>query len=113
MNSTNSRFIQDLNRIVRAQQNTTFSLKSIQAEPIASTRGIGNITELKTSSEGIVSPLKEIAGTRQYYDPELITSSDGLFTIEEKQLKSIIFEDPNGQKITIEFLKETELPNNV
>lgn len=107
MSSTTSRFVQDLNRIVRVRQSTPFSLKELQGDPIAGTRGIGDITEPKVQASGsIASPLKEIAGSREYYESELITSSDGLFTIEQSSLKSVSFEDASGQKITIEFLKE-------
>jgi len=107
MSSTNSRFVQDVNRIIRVQRASQSLLEEVLIEPIAATRGIGEVTEKpRNQSGGIASPLKEIPGTREYHEPELITSSDGLFVIEQKIMKKAIFEDQNGEQIIIEFSQD-------
>lgn len=107
MSNTNSRFVQDLNRIVRFNSSTQSSLSVVQPDPIVAVRGIGEATEPKAQSVGIASPLKEISGTREYYDPEFITSSDGLFVIEQKAIKRATYFDSNGSQVVIEFEKDS------
>lgn len=106
MANTNHRFVQDINRIIKVRKEGNGELLSVKVEPIIAVRGIGEVTKPPIShSDGIASPLKEIPGTREYYEPELMTSSDGLFVIEQKVVKRTIFEDANGEQITLEFLK--------
>lgn len=104
MSNTNSRFILDVNRIVRVQQANSAELEEIKIEPIAATRGIGEtVAKSAKQSASIASPLKEIVGSREYYDPQLLKSSDGLFVIEQQAIKRLTFEDANGEKVMIEF----------
>lgn len=108
MGVTNSRFVQDLNRMVKLRQSNKGEIKKVQAEPIGAARGIGETNSPpKTQSGGIASPLKEIPGTRIYFEPELLTSSDGLFVIEQKAIKQAVYEDANGDQVTIEFVKNS------
>jgi hypothetical protein len=109
MSGTNSRFVQDLNRIVRLRQANKGEIKKVQAEPIGAVRGIGETnTPPKIQSGGIASPLKEIPGTRIYFEPELLTSSDGLFVIEQKAIKQAVYEDANGEQVVIEFINNKD-----
>lgn len=102
--TTDARFVENVNQLVQVKKLKSQSLSVISSEPIASARGIGETTKQQpVSSSGIASPLKEVPGTREYYDVELIKSSDGLFVIESKALKKAIFEDANKQQVTIEF----------
>lgn len=103
MSNTNSRFVQDINRIVRVKQGKQSNIQGTQPEPIASTRGVGEKTDLADKSSGIASPLKEIGHFREYYETELVTSSDGLFAMEVKRLKKLAFIDPNGLEVLIEL----------
>jgi hypothetical protein len=103
MSNTNSRFVLDINRIVRVQQGKQSNIQDTQAEPIASTRGVGVKTELESTTAGIVSPLKEIGSLREYYDTEFVTSSDGLFVIERQAIKKAVFADANGDEMVVEF----------
>ncbi len=106
MSGTTSRFVQDLNRIVKLRNSNKGEIEKVQAEPIVAVRGIGETNSPpKTQTGGIASPLKEIPGTRVYYEPELLTSSDGLFVVEQKVIKQAVYEDANGEQVIIEFAK--------
>lgn len=98
MKNTNERFIQDINRIVRVEHSNEASLPEIQPEPISSGRGIGVKNEPK-SSGSIASPLNELGHLREYYEPELLTSSDGLFVMEIQPLKKLVFIDNDGNEV--------------
>ncbi len=104
MKNTNARFVQDINRIVKVQQGKQASLSDIQVEPIAPGRGIGEKRQDNLSS-GIASPLKELGDQREYYEPEMMTSSDGLFVMEKQAIKKAVFEDRDGEEVVIEFSK--------
>lgn len=104
MSNTNQRFVQDINRLIAVPRERQSVLPKVSFEPISAVRGIGDTTALPiTQSEGIASPLKEVPGTRLYYESELIRSSDGLFVFEQKSIKQAQFADANGQTITMEF----------
>ena len=104
MSNTNQRFVQDINRLITVRNERKPELPKVSFEPIAAARGVGDATALPTSqSEGIASPLKEIPGRREYYDPQLVKSSDGLFVIEQQTLKKAVFIDENGTELAIEF----------
>lgn len=102
MKNTNARFVQDINRIVKVHQSKQVSLSDIQAEPIAPGRGIGEKRQDNLSS-GIASPLKELGDLREYYEPEILTSSDGLFVMEIQPLKKLVFIDMNGSDVIAEL----------
>lgn len=101
MSNTNGRFVKDINRIVKTQQYHQSEFSDIQLEPIVSTRGVGNKVDLENQTSSIASPLKEIAPLREYYEPDLLTSSDGLFVIERQVIKRLVFEDKNKEVIEI------------
>lgn len=101
MSNTNGRFVKDINRIVHTQQQKQSGFSGVQLEPITSMRGIGNKVENEQKSSGIASPLKEVSHLREYYEPELLTSSDGLFVMERRVVKRIVFEDANKQIIEL------------
>ncbi len=104
MSNTNQRFVQDINRLIAVTRERQSELPKVSFEPIAAVRGIGDTTALPIAqSEGIVSPLKEIPGRREYYDPQLVKSSDGLFVIEQQILKKAVFIDANGTELAIQF----------
>lgn len=107
MSNTNQRFVQDINRLIAIPRERQSELPKVSFEPIAAVRGIGDATALPvTQSEGIASPLKEIPGRREYYEPQLVKSSDGLFVIEQQALKVAAFSDANGNELIIEFAQE-------
>lgn len=104
--TTNANFVKNVNQLINVKKTSNVVLPEIIAEPIAASQGIGDSNNLpqEASSSSLASPLKEIPNTREYYEPELIKSSDGLFVIESKAMKSAEFEDANGEKMRIEFL---------
>lgn len=107
MSNTNQRFVQDINRLIAERKLRQSELPKVTVEPIAAVRGVGDATALPVSqSEGIASPLKEVLGTRVYYEPEVVTSSDGLFVFERKEIRKITFLDSNGEPVVLEFLKQ-------
>jgi len=104
VSNTNTRFVLDINRIVKVQKIKRQIPNEPQAEPIAPGRGIGEKSN-KANSPSIASPLKEIGHLREYYEPELITSSDGLFVMERQVIKKLVFEDANGDNVVVIFDK--------
>jgi hypothetical protein len=103
--TTDARFVDNINQLIQVKKLKSQSLSTVNSVPIASNRGIGEAVKKQVGSTGIASPLKEVPGTREYYDVELIKSSDGLFVIESKALKKSVFEDANKLQIIIEFDK--------
>lgn len=104
MSNTNQRFVQDINRLISVRNKPQSELPKVSFEPIAAVRGIGDATTPPVSqSEGIASPLKEIPGRREYYESQLVKSSDGLFVIEQQVLKMAVFIDANGAEVSLEF----------
>ena len=104
MSNTNQRFVQNINRLITVRKERQSELPEVVIEPIAAVRGVGDATVLPISqSEGIASPLKEIPGRREYSEPLLVKSSDGLFVIEQQVIKKAVFLDANGTEFEIYF----------
>jgi hypothetical protein len=73
------------------------------APAIPSRVGVGR-PKAGTTASGIASPLVETAyADRTWHAEATITSSDGIFSLKIKALKSVAFADANGQPVTIEF----------
>lgn len=52
----------------------------------------------------IASPLTEVSYvSRTYWDDVTITSTDGIFTMVEKPIKSMSFTDPNDNSLVINY----------
>lgn len=72
-------------------------------------RGQGNNAPQSTS--GIASPLTEGideatgAPAREYYDTQLKTSADGLFTLPIKPIKTLNFTDAKGNQVVVQLVK--------
>lgn len=104
MSNTNQRFVQDINRLITVRTEGQSELPKVSIDLIAAVRGIGDAIEPPVSkAEGVASPLKEIPGRREYYEPQLVKSSDGLFVIEQQVLKKAAFTDADGNEIIFEF----------
>ncbi|MFO1259091.1 MAG: hypothetical protein U1E78_11870 [Gammaproteobacteria bacterium] len=106
--TTDARFVKHVNQLIETKKVSTERLSPALSEPIAACRGVGtaNNPPAPSDSSSLASPLKEIPNTREYHEPELIKSSDGLFVIESKSLKSAQFEDANGNQVKLEFASE-------
>lgn len=56
------------------------------------------------SSGGIASPLTETAyANRTWYAEQIIVSTDGLFSMKIKAVKSVEFTDANGGNVVLQF----------
>lgn len=106
--TTDARFVKHVNQLIETKKVSTERLSPALSEPIAACRGVGtaNNPPAPSDSSSLASHLKEIPNTREYHEPELIKSSDGLFVIESRTIKKAIFKDPNGQQVTVEFSKD-------
>lgn len=53
---------------------------------------------------GIASPLTEPdIEAREYYQSQLLTSSDGLFTLEVAPIKKLVMQDANSAEVVFQF----------
>ena len=67
---------------------------------------------LPEASGGIASPLVETDYLkREYYEmPQMVTSSDGLFVIEQQAIKRVYMLDANGAEVVLEFAEPKQPP---
>jgi len=84
------------------------------APPAMKTRGAAGVSRASAllggtdSTSGIASPLVETAyADRTFHANTTITSSDGLFTLIIKPVKTIKFKDAASRDVTIEFKAPT------
>lgn len=67
-------------------------------------RGTGTYKAKPSAVAGIASPLQEQnAATRSYFDPQLIESSDGLFTLRIQPLEQLEMRDASGDEVVFRF----------
>lgn len=60
--------------------------------------------EKSSTTAGIASPLTEPDyDQREYYDTQLKTSSDGLFTLPVKPIKKLVLQDANKAAVVIQL----------
>ncbi|MDV5861990.1 hypothetical protein QM298_13995 [Pseudomonas mendocina] len=67
--------------------------------------GTGNYTAPPASGGGgIASPLVEpTASTREYYDPVLLPTTDGLAWVRWRSVKKFVMRDANDDEVILEF----------
>lgn len=95
----------DLNRLQDlAREGRTLAPVEPRGARVA-TAGRGTFTPPTTpGTGGIASPLKEEdASKREYYEDELIPSSDGLAWLRLKSVKKLVMKDDNGAEVVMEF----------
>ena len=107
---TDKKFAKDNERIAEALSRRERSAR-VPAQPTRGNRPtiptvLGTGFERGTGTDGgtgagIISPVTEpSAATRQYFSPpRTITSTDGVFTIEVRDLRSIDMEDADGNEV--------------
>lgn len=104
--------IDDLNSVVSPVQSgkTLGTLDPRGARPAA--RGIANYKPPAAGQgAGIASPLQEQDyATRTFFDPQLIESSDGLFTLRIEPLERLVMRDANNAEAVFLF-KEPPAPD--
>lgn len=70
----------------------------------AGKRGTGTYKEKASTTGGIASPLQEQSyAARTFYAPQLIESSDGLFTLRIEPLERLEMRDANEDKVALHF----------
>jgi len=80
------------------------------ATPIPASRGVGRPAAGNSAAAGggISSPLKEKAySDRTYYEDYSLETSDGIFTLIVKPVKTLTFYDAAGEKVVFEFEEPT------
>ena len=92
-------------RILTEQANGTAPAKPVARgdapRSVAAAQPAGSPTK---SGSGIASPLTETAyANRTWHAEKVVVSSDGLFSMKIKPVKSISFTDANGEPVTIEY----------
>jgi len=102
----------DLRRIVlKRTRGKGFLTTAILRGPIPSSIGEAlGVDETDATGGGIVSPLTEIEGMRQYHAEQSITSSDGLYVIVYAPIKTAYFRDAAGQSIVVNYTAEVRPP---
>lgn len=100
-----SQLKQDLNAL-QAAERARKSLSSL--DPRGSrpaTTGTGTFTPpASAGTGGIASPLKEEdASKREYYEDQLIPSTDGLAWLRLKSVKKLVMKDGDGAEVVMEF----------
>jgi len=78
------------------------------AASIEAQTGIGKLNvadaggDSDSTAAGITPPLTEPdVSAREYYDPQTLTSSDGLFTFEVRPIAKAVFMDAAGQRVEL------------
>lgn len=113
---TSRQVIDDLRRIVGAEKPSEQPAPHAPRDPIAGTRGISNASKAADTA-GIASPLTEgiNAATgnpaREYYGTQLKTSSDGLFVLPIKPIKTLNFKDALGNPVVVQLAEPKPDPS--
>ena len=96
--------VDDINSVVR-QPRQRSTLPAVPARGgVPAKVGTGNYTAPPaTGGGGIASPLTEpTASTREYYDPVLLPTTDGLAWIRWRSPKKIVMRDANDSEVVLE-----------
>lgn len=72
--------------------------------PIGESKGTGYASQTTSSGGGVASPLVEVAYSGRTYHPEsTITSTDGIFSLSIKRIKTLNFTDANNASVQLEL----------
>ena len=95
-----ARLQQDLKRLTKERPGIAPLSGAVAPNPIASKTAIGTAT--KVAEAGIASPLTETDyADRTWYATAMLTSTDGLFTLEYQLPASISFRDAAGAQVEL------------
>ncbi len=99
--------VQALRQLLREPRKPTGPLPPAPGSAIPAQRGIARPGVGKQQGSGggggIASPLSEVPGSRVYYAPQTVTTTDGAIIFRIEPLKEVQFEDANGETITVQF----------
>lgn len=97
------RLVHDLNRVVTHPPKPPERLAPVGSPGTLPGRGTGKPSTAGTGT-GIASPLTEPDYTLREHHPDVVlTSSDGVFTLEVQPLAAIELVDANGTPVRIEY----------
>lgn len=97
--------VDDLNAVITQPRQRT-SLRSVEPRgSVPAQVGRGNYAAPPaTTGGGIASPLVEPnASTREYYDPVLLPTTDGLAWVRWRSVKKFVMQDANEDEVILEF----------
>lgn len=98
----------DLTRIAETPDTAKPLSTATPAKPIRAATALGGVSG---SGDGIASPLVETDYTlREWYEPVVVTSSDGLFTFEIKRIKSLRMDDASGRTVDFRYQDKPATP---
>lgn len=110
----NSTLVKDLNRLLGLNQEQPIFKPHAPRNVIGSQRGVA--AQKLSQPAGIASPLTEgiDANTgqpaREYYETQLKTSSDGLFILPIKPIKTLNLKDALGAEVVIKLAEPKPEP---
>jgi hypothetical protein len=97
----------DLNRLLDQRERKTPLPTPAPAAGIAAQSGFGTPKPNRLQNPGvggIASPVSEPDyAQRTYYEPEILTSTDGLFSFLVRRVESITMKDANGDEVVFNF----------
>ncbi|RRV41269.1 hypothetical protein EGJ86_07230 [Pseudomonas sp. o96-267] len=96
--------VDDLNAVISQPRQRT-SLRSVEPRgSVPALVGRGNYAAPPATGGGIASPLVEpTASTREYYDPVLLPTTDGLAWVRWRSVKKFVMQDANDDEVILEF----------
>lgn len=96
--------VEDLNAVIK-QRRQRSALPALEARGGAPAQtGTGNYAAPPATGDGIASPLVEpTASTREYYDPVLLPTTDGLAWVRWRSVKRFVMQDANDDEVILEF----------
>lgn len=95
--------ISSLKRNKFAAKGKLDSAKSRDEIPAGTSTGLAT-AEGQGSSSGIAFPLTELADSRTYYAERYVTSTDGIFQIAVKPIKSTKYKDNSGSQGQVNYI---------
>lgn len=107
--AVDKRFSDDLERMIGARKKADKKLRP-PAQPGAIDDSTGKVLVVPVPADtaGIASPISETKyADRVFYPASTITSTDGIFTIEIKRVKTLQMVDAKSRSVILEFADKT------
>ncbi|AMO73853.1 hypothetical protein [Pseudomonas citronellolis] len=104
---TSAQMVEDLRVLTGGSSAQSKQLEALEPRgALAAKRGRADYQApaAATGGGGIASPLKEEdASKREYYEDQLIPSTDGLAWLRLKSVKKLVMKDGDGAEVVMEF----------
>ena len=99
--------VKALRELVRQEAKPSGPLPPAPSRAVPAQTGVARPAGLRQDDGGggggIASPLSEVPGSRVYYAPQNVTTTDGAIIFRIEALKEIQFEDANGETVAVQF----------